>query len=295
MLFEPSYIRSLVMTGTIILSEKNLAPNGVFNAATTLAPYNRLTLNTLGMNLQGRKIGLKQLSIYYSWPNISTATSITIGWRIGGAYTNYIWTLPAYTNYKDMEILNDSLQTFCIANGLYLINAAGDYVYYLVLQSNENTYKIELNLFLVPTSLPATYSAPSNFAGYPGVSVTPRFTIPIGSEMSNLIGFLAGTYDGITSAISYSSTYVPQLAPVSCIYLTCNIATNDVPINSSTTIQAFTTQGTEYGSLIVVSPNQVTYYNIDCNSNNLEIELYDQNFNRLYVQDPQINCILEVI
>lgn len=283
------------MTGTIILNNKNLSPNGVFNAATTPAPFNHLTMNTLGMNLQGRQIGLKQLSLYYSWPNVYTDTSMTISWRIGAAYTNYVWTLPAYTNYASIKELNESLQTFCIANGLYLIDAAGDYVYYVTLQDNANTYKIALSLFLVPISLPGTYSAPGNFAGYPSVSVTPKFTIAASSEISNLIGFAAGVYDGVTSAIIYSSTYVPQLSPISCVYVTCNMASNDVPINSSTTIQAFTTQGTAYGSLIVVNPNQVTYYNIDSNSNNLEIDFYDQNFNRLYIQDPQITIVLEVI
>lgn len=282
------------MTGSIILTEGNLSTDGVFNAITVPAPYNRLTLNMRGLNLQGRKIGLKKLNLYYSWPNINNATSITVQWRIGAAYSNYVWTLPARTNYSSADELNQSLQTFCIANGLYLVNSAGDNVYYITIQSNASTYKIDLSLFLVPTSLPATYTAPANFAGYPSASVTPRFIIPASSELITLTGIPAGTYNGNTSALVQSSIYVPQLSPVSTVFITCNIAKNDVPINGSTVIQAFTTRGTEYGAMIEVQPSEVSYYEIDSNSNNLEIQLFDQSFNPLYVQDPQITIHLEV-
>lgn len=282
------------MTGSIILTEDNLSPSGVFNALTTVAPYNRLTINLRGLNLQDRKIGLKKLNLYYSWPNINNATTVQIAWRIGASYNTFNWTLPAKSNYKSATVLNQALQSFCINNGLYLKNATGDNVYFLEIESNEVSYKIDLNLFLVPTSLPVGYTAPSNFVGYPSVSVTPRFTIPSGSELSNLIGFAAQLYDGNTAAASYSSTYVPQFNPVSCIFVCCNVAKNDVPINGSTVIQAFTSRGAEYGSMIEVAPSQISYYDVDSNSNNLEITLYDQNFNQLYVQDPQLTVHLEV-
>lgn len=282
------------MTGSIVLTSDNLSPDGVFNSTRVAAPFNRLTMNMRGLNLQGRRIGLKKLNLYYSWPNINTATSITIAWRVGASYNNYTWTLPALTNYSSVTVLNQSLQTFCIANGLYLKDAAGNNVYYVQLQSNATTYKIDLSLFTVPTSLPATYTQPANFAGYPSASVTPRFTIPSGSELINLLGIANGTYDGNTANAVFSSVYVPQLSPVSCVFVTCNIAKNDVPINGSTVISAFTTRGTEYGAMIEVAPAEITYYEIDSNSNNLEVRFFDQGFRELYIQDPQTTVHLEV-
>lgn len=282
------------MTGSIVLTSDNLSPDGVFNSTRVAAPFNRLTMNMRGLNLQGRRIGLKKLNLYYSWPNINTATSITIAWRVGASYNNYTWTLPALTNYSSITVLNQSLQTFCIANGLYLKDAAGNNVYYMQLQSNATTYKIDLSLFTVPTSLPATYTQPANFAGYPSASVTPRFTIPSGSELINLLGIANGTYDGNTTNAVFSSVYVPQLSPVSCVFVTCNIAKNDVPINGSTVISAFTTRGTEYGAMIEVAPAEITYYEIDSNSNNLEVRFFDQGFRELYIQDPQTTVHLEV-
>lgn len=282
------------MTGSIILTEDNLSPDGVFNSSRVFAPFNRLTLNMRGLNLQGRKIGLKKLNLYYSWPNIRNATSITISWRIAGAYTNYTWTLPALTNYSSISVLNQALQTFCIANGLYLIDGNGDNVYYVSLAANSTSYKVDLSLYTVPTSLPVGYTAPSNFAGYPSASVTPKMIIPASSEFIGITGLPAGTYDGIGSNIVYSSTYVPQLSPVSTVFISCNIAKNDVPINGSTVIQAFTTRGTDYGAMIEIAPSEVSYYEVDSNSNNLEIQLFDQSFVPLYIQDPQITVHLEV-
>jgi hypothetical protein len=282
------------MTGSIILTEDNLSLNGVFNASLVSPPFNRLSMNLRGLSLQGRRIGLKKLSLYYSWPNVRLGTTATISWPNGSSFDDYVWTLPPLTNYQSVTVLNQSLQSFCIANGLYLINDAGDNVYFVELESNETTYKVDLNLFKVPTNLEVGYAPPSNFAGYPTTSVTPTFTIEAGSELSSLIGFDANTYDGGSTATSFESNFVPQLSPVSAIFVTCNVAKNDVPINGSTVIQVFTTRGTDYGSLIEIQPNEVTYYEIDNNSNTLEIQLFDQVFNPLYIQDPQIIAHLEV-
>lgn len=283
------------MTGSIVLTCNNLSPDGIFNSAVQTGPYNRMTLNLNGLNLTGRRIGLKKLNMYYSWPNIRTTTTVTVGWRIGASYTNYTWTLPALSNYETVGVLNQSLQSFCIANGLYLINSTGNYVYYLELLANATTYKIHLNAYLVPTSLPVGFTAPSNFAGYPSVSVTPRMTIPAGSELISLLGFPAALYDGATTTTAFSSTYVPQLNPVSTIFLALNIASNDAPLNgSSTIIQCFTTRGSTYGGMLEVAPNEVSYYDIASNTNNLEVMFYDQNMNPLYVGDPQITVHLEM-
>ena len=283
------------MTGTIILDSNNLSPNGVFNTSTVVAPFNQFTQNMRGLNLTGRKIGLRKMYIYYSWPNIVNDNSITISWNVAGTYSDFTWSLPAKRNFADVAELNQSLQDFCIDNGLYLINGTAN-VYYLELVANANSYKIELNEFKVPTSLPSGYSAPSNFVGYPTVSCTPKFTIPTGSELCDLIGFLAGTFDGGTTATQYVSSYVPQFSPVSCIYITCNIAKNDVPINGSTVIASFTTRGTSYGAMITVETQaSMDWYEIDTNSNLLEVRLWDQNWNPLYTQDPQTMIQLSVM
>lgn len=286
------------MVGVIPLTANDLSPTGLFDATTQVPPFNKLTKNMRGLQLKNRKMGLKKLEIYYSWPNIRSTTSMTFSWKIGAAFSNYTWTLPANYNYSSVEVLNEALQTFCIANGLYLVDGNSNNVYYMEFQQNNVSYKIDLNLLLVPTSLPIavpTWTQPSNFAGYPTVSCTPKLNIPVGSELCNLIGFLPGTYDGGASATVFSSTYIPQFNPVSTIFVTCNLCKNDVPINGSTVITTFTVANTEYGSIIEVEPNTISYYEVDNDSQQLEISFYDQNFNQIYILDPQINILLEVI
>lgn len=90
----------------------------------------------------------------------------------GSTYNTYTWTLPAITNYDSVATLNQSLQSFCIANGLYIINGANN-VYFTTLVSNETTYQFDLGLLLVPTSAGA-YTAPSNWPGYPTTTKTPQ-------------------------------------------------------------------------------------------------------------------------
>ena len=44
--------------------------------------------------------------------------------------------------YYDISSINPNIQQFCIANGLYLVIAAGEYVYYLELVENSTYYAI---------------------------------------------------------------------------------------------------------------------------------------------------------
>ena len=46
-------------------------------------------------------------------------------------------------------------------------------VYYLSVQYNATYYANQIIAYTVPTSLPVSYSQPSNWVGYPTVSRTP--------------------------------------------------------------------------------------------------------------------------
>ena len=282
------------MTGSIILNSNNLSDSGTFSYNVNLAPYNTLRQNLQGCNLVNRQIALKKLSLYYSWPNIVNATSITVSWKVASTFTNTTFTLPSLTNYDSISTLNQALQNHLIANKMYLIDNNGDNVYYAEFVENPITYKCSLNLYLVPTSLPSGFSSPSGFLGYPTVSCTQKITISsTGNDFAELIGFAQGTYDGNTSQIQYNSTYVPQLSPTSCIYVTCNLCKNDIPINgSATVINTFTTAGRPYGSMVLIEDQFPSFYEIDVSGGVLEVCFYDQNWNKLQIQDPQISILL---
>lgn len=282
---------------SVVLNENNLSQTGSFLAANQSAPYNKLYMNLGNTNLAGKKIALSKANLYYSWPNVSSNNNtFSISWPTGSAvYTNVNITIPANTNYASITELNNYLNTVMIANGMYLINnTTGNYLYFMSLVANPNTYSVNLVQTLVPTSLPSGYTAPLvGFAGYPTVSRTMKLTTDT-SNFNLLIGFAASTvFDGNTSAISYNSSFTPQLSVVSSVIMTCNLASNPLALNNDPNIiYTFTTKDIQYGSIINVEPYQNIWYDITSNSNILIVSFTDQNQNPLYILDPNITILL---
>lgn len=283
---------------SVVLNTTNLKslPN-TFDVSVDAPPYNKLYLPVNnGANLKDFQIALNKININYSWPNVTSANNIfTISWKVGSTFTDFTATIPVNTNYESISALNSWLQSFMITNGLYLINASGQNVYYMEFVANPTYYGVSLNLYLVPTSLPATYTAPATFPGYPTVSCTMKAYFPSTNLFYKLIGFASNTtFDGTTSAISYVSSFTPQLSPTSSIYVSCNIVMNPLSLNgSSSIINTFTTKGTAYGASIVVEPNETTWFDINGGSvSAITIEFYDQNMSALNIRDPDITTVL---
>lgn len=274
---------------SIILTENNLSPTGLFDASTQKGPYNKFYL-PLSSNLNGCKLALQKANIYYSWPNVSTSENNwqagTISFPVGGSYVSFQWNLTAGYNYASISQLNDALQQFCIQNGLYLQNAGGTAnIYFISLVANANSYGIDLNLAKIPTS-GTGYTVPAGWVGFPTVSSTPRISFK--KNFNLLIGYPASVvYDGGTSAINYSSSFTPQLSPVSSVLISCNLVHN--PLGGSTSIMhVFSTKNTAYGSIIDISPTgELIWFDIkNASANYLEITFYDQNYKPLLIQDP---------
>tara|TARA_R110000868_G_scaffold67025_3_gene199144 strand:+ start:1857 stop:2729 length:873 start_codon:yes stop_codon:yes gene_type:complete len=281
---------------SLVLTENNLSQSGSFSASTQTAPYNKLFINLGNASLAGKQICLSKANLYYSWPNInSTNNTFSISFPTASAtYTDVSITIPAHTNYASIAELNNYLNTVMIANGMYLINSTtGDYLYWLSLVANPNTYGVSIVQALVPTSLPAGYTAPSGFIGYPVVSRTLKLTTDT-SDFNLLIGYAKSTvFNGNTSAITYDSSMSPQLAPVSSVIMTCNLASNPLALNNDPNIMyTFTTKEVLFGSIINVEPYQNIWYDITSNANILILSFTDQNQNPLYIMDPQINILL---
>ncbi len=160
-----------------------------------------------------------------------------------------------YTNSD----LNSYLQQYCITNGLYLINASGQYVYYCEFLTNSNYYAIQFNAYSIPTALPAGWTQPANWIGYPAVAYTPQLIVP-STNFRNVIGFNTGTYPSVQQTTTYSklSDFVPQVSPVQSIILSCSLLSNQYS-NPRTALYSFSPAGTAFGSLIQSNPIQFTF------------------------------------
>ena len=150
-------------------------------------------------------MAISQITIPYSWYNITSNynnNTFTIKWANTGA-TPVTFTIP--DGLFGVSDLNAYIQQLCITNGWYLVDSSGNNVYYVVLSTNSNYYKVQLLLLAVPISLPTGYSLPSasnggKWPGFPTVATAPTFSFPSSGSIGSLIGFAGGSsYGGGTS------------------------------------------------------------------------------------------------
>lgn len=271
--------------------------NLILNSANVVGSNaNTYNYNFIGGNFlveEGDEICVAQATIPYSWYNITTAQTITVNWTIGTTSTPYTWTIPA--GFYSVSDLNLLLQTFCITNKLYLINASGINVYYLALYTNATYYKVQLIAQTVPTSLPSGYSAPSGFVGYPTTATTPSLTLSSASSTFNsIIGFATGTFPSVTSSnISVLSTLVPVGSSVNSLLMSCNLCNNPVAMPSD--IIAGIPITSSFGSNINYSPSYQQWVKIRAGKySSLTIRFLDQSLNPLTALDSNILVVLNI-
>jgi hypothetical protein len=253
---------------------------------------NTYNYNFIGGNFvvdEGDEICVASATIPYSWFNITTAQTITVNWPTGA----YLWIIPA--GFYSVSDLNLLLQTFCITNGLYLINASGVYVYYLALYTNATYYKNQLIAQLIPTSLPSGYTAPSSWPGYPATAITPSITLSSSSAQFNtILGFATGTFPSVTSAnISVLSTLVPVGSFVNSLLMTCNLCNNPVAMPSD--IIAGIPITSSFGSNINYQPPYQQWVKIRAGRySSMTIRLIDQSLVPLQALDSNVLIVLNI-
>ena len=190
----------------IVLNQNNIVPDGQNNKLVYRFPNSTV--------LKDKFIAVSNISMFYSWFNItsdSVNNTLSYTWTVGTTLTTINVVIP--DGLYDIVDINSYLQWVMIQNGHYLINASGDYVYYLELLVNPSRYAIQLNTFQVPTSLPSGWSQPSNFAGYPTQTFNPIVTFP--ANFNVIVGYQVG----FASNNNVNNAYVPPTASASNNYV----------------------------------------------------------------------------
>lgn len=242
------------------------------------------------------KVALADISIYYSWYNLTSSynnVSFQIIFPTLAGSTTLSITVP--NGFYDVSALNSYIQQQFISNGLYLVNASGNYVYYLELIENSNFYGVQLNSYPVPTALPAGYSNPAGMT-FPAVATTPQLVV-LSNSFRDVIGFNAGTYPNPVQATNYSkvSDYTPQVSPVQSMIVSCSLLTNKYA-SPNTILYAFSPAGVSFGNLIESKPVNFSYVSIkDGQYATFDVTLYDQSFNRLPINDTNLVIQLNII
>ena len=255
----------------------------------------QFTFNFISGNLtipEGSTMSLRQAIIPYSWFNINAIyynnATFSYTWVDGSIY---VVTLT--NGFYAISDINNALQLSFIANGLYLVDSTGNNIYYITMIQDASAYANQILLYLVPTSLPAGYTAPSNiyanFYSTPS-AITPYITISSINNFGSIICFLSGNYPTTNSAtaVNYISNTIPNSTPVNSLILRCNLINNNVSIPSDV-LDAFTFQNTPFGSNGVYQPNFEANIGVKNGTYNaLTLTIVDQNFKSIQMNDPNI-------
>lgn len=275
----------MASTFTLVLNSNNV----IANSNNTQFRYN--FLNGSFRIEEGSQMCISSLIVPYSFFNITqqygnNTFSFTFPDSTGAS--SYSVTIP--DGFYSTADVNDFLQQFCISNSLYLINASGQYVYYMVFVLATNSYANQVLFLNVPTSLPSGFTAPAGWHGFPATTLCPTLTISPTTAFSNFgvfLGLSAGTYGGGAVSNSILSNSTPVGSIVNAITVRSNIVNNNVTMPSDilTSIPINAT----FGSNINFIPSFEQFVNIKSGVyNNLTLTLTDQNFDQIFARDPNV-------
>lgn len=248
---------------------------------------------------EGSEIMITSLQIPYSWFNITARNNnntFRFFWPTGSSsYNQYTITLP--DGFYTTTSLNAYIQQFCVSNGLYLIeNSTQNYLYYINVLFNPTYYANQIILKTVPTSLPAGYTAPANWPGYPTVSRTPYLEILSTNHFGKFLGFSAGNY-GINSTIAYSanSNITPVGSTVNSLIIRCSLVNNNIS-SQTDVVDAFAINGT-FGSNLNFNNNIEKWIKLNAGRySSFTVSIVDQNMDDIQILDSNIliNFIIRI-
>lgn len=286
----------------IVLNSTNLVNDGQNNKLVYKFPNSVLLTN--------KYIAVTSISMYYSWFNITSALNnnkFTYSWTSGAITTTYTVTLP--DGIYDINTINNYFQYTCIQNGTYWISPNGDYVYPLEILLNTTRYAVQINTYLIPTALPAGYSIPANFAGWPVTTQNSVITIP--ANFSTIVGYVPGfasnanlnnLYVPPTSpyvsklasgTLSYISTTAPNVTPNNNVLF--SLSNINSPYSKPSTILYSLNPNVNIGEQIfVIPPNFAWVKLVDGTYNDLRLTLLDTNLNPLIVNDSNMTILLAI-
>lgn len=247
---------------------------------------------------QGDTLSLYSFSAYNSTYNISGSqynnNKIVFTWFDN---TQYTFIIP--DGYYSVSDLNIWLQSQFILNNLYCSSSTGSaFVYFAQFQTNSVRYKNEIDIYYVPSAANAIiygYSKPPSATwNFPTQDKLVQLTI--NTQLKSYFGMLSRTTFGNETLIQnyqYLSDTTPIVSPVFSYILTCNLLCSDY--SQVPTILAQFPVNVQYGNLINVQSTVDSKISIKPGLyNELQIQLWDQNYTPLVCQDPELTLFLIV-
>ena len=241
-------------------------------------------------------IAVQAISMYYSWYNISSSlvnNTFTYTWENAtNTQTTYTITIP--NGLYEIAQINAYLQFSFIANGHYLVNSSGEYVYYAEFLVSPTAYGVNVITYPFPTALPSGYTNPASIP-FPAQTFNPVITLP--SAFNKIVGYTAGYATarnlGVNTILTYTSSTSPQVQPNPTLLMTCSNI-NSKYGTPSTTIYSIT-PNVSLGNLIVAPIYNMVYNKmVDGTYNQLTIQFLGTDLQPISILDPNMTILLSI-
>lgn len=288
---------------TLILNSTNLINDGYNNKLVYKFPNSTKFSNSY--------IALAQAQLYYSWYNISSDYQNNIIQYIWvnnlGVQTTYIITIP--DGLYEITTLNQLLQFEFIKNGHYLVNASGENVYYAEFIVNPSRYAVQINTYLVPTSLPTGFTNPASLV-FPNTTFNPSVILP--ANINKILGFVVNFTSNINlnnvyvppvgsqfisklanGTISYISTTSPNVQPNSSLILNLSNINNDIASPSGACYTIVPT--VNIGENIYEKPAEFIWNKIISGTySQITLNLLGTDLNQIKLNDPSMSFVFVI-
>jgi hypothetical protein len=253
--------------------------------------------------VEGDVIAIQEIAMYFSAFNVTQ--------RYDNNSFSYIWVdgtvhqVNIPDSFLQVKDINAFLQSVMVANGHYLINTVGDYVYLLEMVVNQSRYAVQINNYLISVAIATANTwvlPPAPTWVLPTNPIIPYLVVPATNNFGLLIGYAPGQYPaGVIAGVppaqtqtpafvqsqSELSTLPPQITPYSSFLVFCSLVNNRAVIPSQL-IYSFTPTNSTFGALQVYQANAELGWNKITSGqyNSFVIEFRDQLGNQVAFQDP---------
>jgi hypothetical protein len=231
------------------------------------------------------KMCISTMTIPYAWFNITSVyqnnTFAFVDWL------NVSHTITLQDGFYQVSDIQVIIEEYCITNKIYVINDAGQNVYYVLLATNPVYYSNQIITYQFPytslAGLPTDWSVPSGFIGFPASPTATAITI-FDNNFQSFLGFTYGTYGGGSNSGSVLSNITPVGSNVNSIIVRCSLVSNNAgfptdvldsfPINAS------------FGTNISYQPSFEKWVRLtEGTYSSFTITLVDENYNTIYSLD----------
>jgi hypothetical protein len=248
-------------------------------------------------NFSNHRVSLTYASLYNQFFNIKSSLGNNTLKLIWNALSSVEYIITFDDGYYTISDINYKIQSFCLLNGLYLINSKGNPEYYIELTTNSILYGSQINAYPLLTEQQANDNSmviPSNSTwSFPTIQQTPQLEI-LHRDFGTLLGFNTAIYPPTVnnSNIQFVSPLAPKISTISNIFFLSNLI--NTPYANPSTVLGSTKINVGYGNSIIYQPNGgLIFQDVEQgNYNEIRVSLVDNQFNDVTIIDDDVVIIL---